>query len=771
MAENEVGSIAIGLDIEDTAGEQIENIAKKAVNPAKQSFGKVGSALQQTVDKALNSAFKEPKGFQVAQNALELMEQKLGNIGAQIGSVEKQIKTAEAAYSTAPTENLENELTKLQAKLISLQSASIATEEKLTKAMNAPAEAAKKAEMIQEKLRIKAAAEAEKQQQRAALAAEKAQQRAAAAAEKAQLKIKKAQEKSANAASKNTEKSTKSSEGMFDKMGKSIKGSLKAVFVTAVLYKFFKAFKDNMTAAMQKNKQFAKSLNTIKANLKVAFTPIIEAVMPLINKLAAGLATVTKYIATFIAAIFGKTYKQAVASTKKLQTEAEKAQKSSSRDFDELHNVDKEEKDSSSGGINYDALDTSQLNTGPMQKFQEILEKIRAVIDKVKPSFKELIDKGFKPVAMWLGEKLKDAFAFIGKQFEKLGDWIVEHKDTFSRLGESLGKLWEAVKPFLDIAWETIKNVIGNLFDTILKVGGDLLDICPDIIDFITALLQGDWSGMKEAGKNILEGLWQGIQDMWNGLIEHITMIVEGIIEWFKQLFGIHSPSTVFADMGKNIVQGLIDGIVGLWEKLKTAVSEKVTSLITSVKDKFTNAKTKFVNMLDEFKNTVVTKLGGVWDGIKGFINKVLGGVETMINKPVNALNKFIDKLNSINVKLPDIFGGGTIGFNMGKFSNVSIPRLARGGIVSQPTLSLIGESGREAVVPLENNTGWMDKLAGVISNSVAAAVSMITGNQPNNSQGVSGDLNLNIDGKNFAHMTKDLLLKYTGNKTGKVEG
>ena len=42
----------------------------------------------------------------------------------------------------------------------------------------------------------------------------------------------------------------------------------------------------------------------------------------------------------------------------------------------------------------------------------------------------------------------------------------------------------------------------------------------------------------------------------------------------------------------------------------------------------------------------------------------------------------------------------------------LSIPKLARGGIVNQPTQAIIGEAGKEAVLPLENNTEWMDTLA-----------------------------------------------------------
>jgi hypothetical protein len=67
--------------------------------------------------------------------------------------------------------------------------------------------------------------------------------------------------------------------------------------------------------------------------------------------------------------------------------------------------------------------------------------------------------------------------------------------------------------------------------------------------------------------------------------------------------------------------------------------------------------------------------------------------------------------------------GGNTWGFN---FSTIYIPRLAKGGIATSSTLANIGEAGAEAVLPLENNTGWMDILADKIAARSGQAPSKI---------------------------------------------
>jgi len=76
-------------------------------------------------------------------------------------------------------------------------------------------------------------------------------------------------------------------------------------------------------------------------------------------------------------------------------------------------------------------------------------------------------------------------------------------------------------------------------------------------------------------------------------------------------------------------------------------------------------------------------------------------------------------------------------GVNIKKLNMLSIPKLAKGGIVNQPTQAIIGEAGREAVLPLENNTEWMDILAEKIATILGA----------NSNNGNSRDINLNVNG------------------------
>jgi hypothetical protein len=105
---------------------------------------------------------------------------------------------------------------------------------------------------------------------------------------------------------------------------------------------------------------------------------------------------------------------------------------------------------------------------------------------------------------------------------------------------------------------------------------------------------------------------------------------------------------------------------------------------------------------------TAYNKFEWFRDGINLIVNTVIGFFAGMVNAAIGAVNAIISAYNSIPL-LPDLPKAPTVPVpQLGKTSNtpapgrMSIPRLADGGIVSSPTLALIGEAGPEAVVPLD---------------------------------------------------------------------
>ena len=108
---------------------------------------------------------------------------------------------------------------------------------------------------------------------------------------------------------------------------------------------------------------------------------------------------------------------------------------------------------------------------------------------------------------------------------------------------EAVGKVWEKIKEVLPKAWENVKEFAG-------KVIGFVKDI-------INAYLSIPGK-MFEIGKDIVTGLWNGIQNMAGWLKDKVVGFFKNLLpDWAEKALGIASPSKVFANIGQNIVEGL----------------------------------------------------------------------------------------------------------------------------------------------------------------------------------------------------------------------
>ena len=189
----------------------------------------------------------------------------------------------------------------------------------------------------------------------------------------------------------------------------------------------------------------------------------------------------------------------------------------------------------------------------------------------------------------------------------------------------------------------------------------------------------GLWENVKnitkitvDAIKSFFTGLWSGIVDLWNGAPAFFGGLWSGIKNIFASVGGFFSQKFTEAYTAvKNVFSGIGSFFAGIWETIKSTFS----TIGTKVAD----------------------AIGGAF---KSAINAVIGTVERGLNTIPNSVNAMIGKIN----ELP--------GVNIGSIPTVSLPRLAKGGIVDKATAAIIGEDGKEAVMPLEKNTGWIKDLA-----------------------------------------------------------
>ena len=151
----------------------------------------------------------------------------------------------------------------------------------------------------------------------------------------------------------------------------------------------------------------------------------------------------------------------------------------------------------------------------------------------------------------------------------------------------------------------------------------------------------------------------------------------------------------------------------------------KITDIFNKIGGFFSGIWDTVVSTFTTVGTQVAEAIGGAF---KTAINSAIGVVEGALNLIPGAINGALGTLN----KIP--------GVNIPYMNSISLPRLAKGGIVDEPTQAIIGEAGKEAIVPLENNTEWMDKLAKKIGKNSNK------GNTFNFTVNITGDINKRDD-------------------------
>lgn len=148
---------------------------------------------------------------------------------------------------------------------------------------------------------------------------------------------------------------------------------------------------------------------------------------------------------------------------------------------------------------------------------------------------------------------------------------IIKHWD---KIGAFFVTLWDKVKTIFRDTWDWIKNMFLSYTPAglIIKHWDKIADFFANIWANIKNGLVNAWSSIGEFfsglgskffewGVNILQGLWNGITSMANKVVEGVKNIGHKIAKGFKSIFGINSPSKLFAEYGMNITQGLAVGI------------------------------------------------------------------------------------------------------------------------------------------------------------------------------------------------------------------
>ena len=430
------------------------------------------------------------------------------------------------------------------------------------------------------------------------------------------------------------------------------------------------------------------------------------------------------------------------------------------------------------------------------------LDIINPIIDVFQEQGAWLWDRFLQPIASWTGGVIVDVLNGLANVLKSIGNWMKEHKTIVNAMTTVVVSFFAAWKLVELIGFIQMSGGIAGAFAKITKAIkactlAKLIDKAETIYltalyakDFIVSVAKGTVELIKQAGQwtintglkiantaaqvamNVATGAWNVIC----GIATATTSAFGAAISFLTSPIGL-----VIIAIGAVIAIGVL--LVKHWDEVK----EKCGQVWDWIKDKFNQFKEWLGNVfatdwsekfgfLGDILNAYLTNVKNVLDGVKRFFSGIIdfiAGVFTgnwdrawkgvknifkgiwdsftgiakapinmiigLINGMISAINVAIRGINKLSWEVPSwvpIIGGETWGFDIPQLGKV--PYLAKGGIVDSATLAVIGERGKEAVMPLENNTGWISLLADKLASRMPVL---------NNDSSFAGDLILMIDG------------------------
>ena len=234
----------------------------------------------------------------------------------------------------------------------------------------------------------------------------------------------------------------------------------------------------------------------------------------------------------------------------------------------------------------------------------------------------------------------------------------------------------------------------------------------PQIIQTIISVFRDNIPLLLDAAIELFSAIIDAfptvIDELTNALPQIVETVYNELVKPVMQIF------TVMWDWLKNGAGKAWDGIKSVFGKVADFFKDTFTKAWTAVKNVFSVGGKIF----DGIKDGIIT-------AFKSVVNVIIKGLNKVVKVPLEGLNSILDRIQSISF------------MNLTPFSWLSwrapipeIPLLARGGVVSRATAAVVGEQGKEAIVPLERNTGWIKQVAKEIAAQQKPAVTV---NQTNN--------------------------------------
>lgn len=315
-----------------------------------------------------------------------------------------------------------------------------------------------------------------------------------------------------------------------------------------------------------------------------------------------------------------------------------------------------------------------------------------SLVIMINKFFSSLTDEDITKIADTLIAIINDIF----RAATRLMDGI-EEGEAGEKIQKLLSEVFKKVSENAGFWGETLGNLIKSIYTFFYEAltNADKSGLSDSIAEFLSKL---DLKGIFETWFKLqMELIWIVIESAIKTIIADIINKITGETEekiTKEEIF--ETISFILSGVFALVAEFIGEKIAENFDDIKENISKGLDKVVSDIGHWFENTKKSLKNKIDEI-------LYSALQTVKGWIDKI----KNAITEPFKGLNPF----SGMNLQLPNF--------------NISMPwsgHHATGGITNGASIGMIGEAGREAVLPLDRNTGWMDELASKINASNANA-------------------------------------------------
>ena len=481
---------------------------------------------------------------------------------------------------------------------------------------------------------------------------------------------------------------------------------------------------------------------TAAAGLASALSPAIIGLLNLLTSLINGFLRLLSLLTGKSISSMKQTAKginavgSAAGSTSK---QADKAKRSLAG-FDEIERLDA--KTGGSGGANYN--------------FDHIASPLGGITDKLKNFWSTFQTLLAPSVAAWstAWEQIRNAASAVWPEVQQaaLAFWNEGLSPLLTYLSGTfapgvINAFSEAFAPIVGGVASTAIYVLADLFTWACGIGTDAINgVLIPALDLLLQIWQDLMSGIKTAwdtyGQPLMDGVilaFQNLEDLATLLWETIVKpILQNLISVLQQLWSYHlkplwddilllvaSVANCLLDLWNNLLAPVAKWIIATFgpafAEVFNAIADVVGVAVGAIADAIDLAVvvlrglTDFLSAVfrgnwDAAWQAIGNTVNTVWDkmtnAIKTAVNGIIGFINRMISAVVTGINAVINALNGLSFDLPDIFGGGHVGFNISTLTAPQIPYLAQGAVIpaNREFLAVLGDQshGTNVEAPLD---------------------------------------------------------------------